>query len=150
MRLAILLLAITCVLLGAPLKTSGDPFVRVAGHDLTIDRQPFHFVGANLAVMHGLKNRAATEAVIEGAAKDGLRVGRVWAFGEGDADAPDWQRESYLFRAGPDGWVESGDRDALAPGGADEGYGQARHVAVRIDGDEELGVGQRDGVWPEI
>jgi mannan endo-1,4-beta-mannosidase len=110
MRLAILLLAITCVLLGAPLKTSGDPFVRVSGHDLTIDRQPFHFVGANLAVMHGVKNRAATEAVLEGAAKDGLHVGRVWAFGEGDADAPAWQREGFLFRAGPDGWVEAGPR----------------------------------------
>ncbi|HVR00554.1 MAG TPA: cellulase family glycosylhydrolase [Polyangia bacterium] len=109
-RLAILLLAITCVLLGAPLKTSGDPFVRVSGHDLTIDRQPFHFVGANLAVMHGVKNRAATEAVFEGAAKDGLHVGRVWAFGEGEADAPAWQREGFLFRAGPDGWVEAGPR----------------------------------------
>src|SRR5882672_5832652 len=110
MRLAILLLALACVLLGAPLKTSGDPFVRAAGHDLTIDRQPFHFVGANLAVMHGLKNRAATEAVLEGASKDGLRVGRVWAFGEGEADAPSWQREGFLFRAGPDGWVEAGPR----------------------------------------
>ena len=90
MRVAILLLAVTCILLGAPLKTNGDPFVRASGHDLVIDRQPFHFVGANLAVMHGPSNRAATEAVIEGAAKDGLRVGRVWAFGEGDADAPAW------------------------------------------------------------
>jgi mannan endo-1,4-beta-mannosidase len=107
-RLAILLLAITCVLLGAPLRTSGDPFVRVAGHDLTLDRQPFHFVGANLAVMHGPKNRAAAETVLEGAAKDGVRVGRVWAFGEGDVDAPAWQREGYLFRAGPEGWVEGG------------------------------------------
>jgi mannan endo-1,4-beta-mannosidase len=109
-RLAILLLAITCVLLGAPLRTSGDPFVRVAGHDLTLDRQPFHFVGANLAIMHGPKNRAAAETVLDGAAKDGVRVGRVWAFGEGEADAPAWQRESFLFRAGPDGWVEGGPR----------------------------------------
>src|SRR5450432_722025 len=110
MRLAILLLAITCVLLGAPLKTSGDPFVRVAGHDLTLDREPYHFVGANLAIMHGPKNRAAAEAVLEGAAKDGVHVGRVWAFGEGDADAPAWQRENFLFRAGPEGWIEAGPR----------------------------------------
>ncbi|HSZ81346.1 MAG TPA: cellulase family glycosylhydrolase [Polyangia bacterium] len=110
MRVAILLLAVTCILLGAPRGTNGDPFVRTSEHDLVIDRQPFHFVGANLAVMHGPANRAATEAVIEGAAKDGLRVGRVWAFGEADADAPEWQRENYLFRAGPDGWVESGPR----------------------------------------
>jgi mannan endo-1,4-beta-mannosidase len=108
MRLAIVALAITCVVLGAPLKTSGDPFVRVSGHELTVDRQPFHFVGANLAIMHGPKNRAAVETVLEGAAKDGVRVGRVWAFGEGDPDAPAWLRDSFLFRAGPDGWVEAG------------------------------------------
>jgi hypothetical protein len=107
-RLAILLLAITCVVLGAPLRTSGDPFVRVAGHELTLDRQPYHFVGANLAIMHGPKNRASAEDVLAGAAKDGVHVGRVWAFGEGDADAPLWLRENFLFRAGPDGWVEGG------------------------------------------
>jgi mannan endo-1,4-beta-mannosidase len=108
MRLAILLLAITCVLLGAPLRTSGDPFVRVAGHDLTLDRQPYHFVGANVTVMHGPKNRAAAETVLAAAAQDGVRVARVWAFGEGDADAPAWLRDNFLFRAGPDGWVEGG------------------------------------------
>jgi mannan endo-1,4-beta-mannosidase len=109
-RIAILLLAITCILLGAPLRTSGDPFVRVAGHELTFDRQPYHFVGANLSIMHGAKNRAGTEAVLAGAAQDGVRVGRVWAFGEGDADAPAWLRDNFLFRAGPDGWVEGGPR----------------------------------------
>jgi hypothetical protein len=110
MRLAILLLAITCVLLGAPLRTSGDPFVRRTDHELTIDRKPFHFVGANLAVMHGAANRAAAETVIAGAAHDGLRVGRVWAFGEGDANAPAWLRDNFLFRAGPEGWLEAGPR----------------------------------------
>ena len=110
MRLAILLLAITCVLLGAPLRTSGDPFVRRSDHELTIDRKPFHFVGANLAVMHGSANRAATELVVQGAAHDGIRVGRGWAFGDGDADAPAWQRDTFLFRAGPEGWVEAGPR----------------------------------------
>jgi mannan endo-1,4-beta-mannosidase len=109
-RIAILLLAITCILLGAPLKTIGDPFVRVDGNQLTLDRRPFHFVGANLAVMHGAPNRAAAETVMQGAAKDGVRVGRVWAFGEGDADAAPWLRESFLFRAGPTGWVEEGPR----------------------------------------
>ena len=104
-RLAILLLAITCVLLGAPLRTSGDPFVRVAGHELTLDRQPFHFVGANLAVMHGAKNRDAVETVLAGAAKDGVRVGRVWAFGEGDADAPGWCATAICSARGPRaGW----------------------------------------------
>src|SRR4051812_33018944 len=109
-RIAILILAVMCVLVGAPLKTSGDPFVRVSGHDLTIDHQPFHFVGANLAIMHGPANRAAAEAVLQGAAKDGVRVGRVWAFGEAEGDAPAWQRDNFLFRAGADGWVEAGPR----------------------------------------
>jgi mannan endo-1,4-beta-mannosidase len=108
LRVAILALAITCVVLGAPLKTSSDPFVRVTGHELTLERQPFHFVGANMAIMHGPKNREAAEAVLQGAAKDGVHVGRVWAFGESDADAPGWLRDSFLFRAGPDGWVEAG------------------------------------------
>jgi Cellulase (glycosyl hydrolase family 5) len=110
MRVAILILAITCVLLGAPLSTSGDPFVRVAEHNLTVDRQPFHFVGANLAIMHGPANRAAAESVLQGAALDGIRVGRIWAFGEGDADAASWLRENFLFRAGPGGWIEAGPR----------------------------------------
>jgi mannan endo-1,4-beta-mannosidase len=65
-------------------------------------------VGANLAIMHGPKNRAAAEAVLAGAAQDGVHVGRVWAFGEGDADAPAWLRDNFLFRAGPEGWVEGG------------------------------------------
>jgi hypothetical protein len=98
------------VLLGAPLSTSGDPFVRVAEHNLTVDRQPFHFVGANLAIMHGAANRAAAEAVLQAAALDGIRVGRIWAFGEGDADAAPWLRENFLFRAGLDGWIEAGPR----------------------------------------
>src|SRR5262245_65332137 len=100
-RVAILLLAVTCILLGAPLKTSGDPFVRVSGYELTVDRKPFHFVGANLAVMHGPTNRAAAEAVLQGAVADGVKVGRLWAFGEADADASPWLRENFLFRAGP-------------------------------------------------
>src|SRR6185436_12191317 len=35
-----------------------DPFVRVAGAELVLDGKPFHFVGANLAVMHGPAQRA--------------------------------------------------------------------------------------------
>src|SRR5205814_1480995 len=37
-------------------------------------------------------------------AGDGLRVARVWAFGEGTGDADEWSRRHQLFRAGPDGW----------------------------------------------
>jgi mannan endo-1,4-beta-mannosidase len=107
---AIFVLAVACILVGAPLKTSGDPFVRVRGHELVYDREPFHFVGANLAIMHGAANRAAAETVLREAARDGLRVARIWAFGEGDANAAPALRENYLFRAGPEGWVEAGPR----------------------------------------
>ena len=107
-RLAFVIFAISVALLVLPLRTVGDPVVHRNGHELILDRKPFHFVGANLAVMHGPLNRAATEAVLEGAAKDGVRVGRVWAFGEGDANAPGWLRDNFLFRAGPDGWVDAG------------------------------------------
>jgi mannan endo-1,4-beta-mannosidase len=110
MRAAIVLIAIALLLLAMPMRTSGDLFVRRSGHELVVDGRPFHFVGANLAIMHGPQNRAAAEAVIEGATKDGIRVGRVWAFGEGDANAPGWLRENFLFRAGPEGWVDAGPR----------------------------------------
>ncbi|HVZ71000.1 MAG TPA: hypothetical protein VHJ20_01385 [Polyangia bacterium] len=121
-RLALVIIAVSLALLVLPLRTVGDPFVRRNGRDLMLDKKPFHFVGANLAIMHGPANRAAAEAVLTGAAKDGVRVGRVWAFGEGDATAPDWLRDNYLFRAGPDGWIDAGpkhlDRVVAAAGRA--------------------------------
>jgi mannan endo-1,4-beta-mannosidase len=60
--------------------------------------------------MHGPDNRAAAEAVIAGAQRDGVTVGRVWALGEGDRDAATWLRDHFLFRAGPRGWVDAGPR----------------------------------------
>jgi mannan endo-1,4-beta-mannosidase len=125
-RIAILLLAVLCVVVGAPLRTNGDPYVRVNGHDLTIDRKPIHFVGANLAIMHGPRSRAAADEVLQGAAKDGVKVGRVWALGEGEANAPAWQRDAFLFRAGPDGWIEAG------PAHLDRVVAIAGRVGVRL------------------
>ncbi|MDB4981990.1 MAG: Endo,4-beta-mannosidase [Myxococcales bacterium] len=107
-RLAFVIFAVSAALLLLPLRTVGDPVVHRLGHELVLDKKPFHFVGANLAIMHGPQNRAAAEAVLGGAAKDGIRVGRVWAFGEGDANAPAWLRDNFLFRAGPDGWIDAG------------------------------------------
>ena len=66
--------------------------------------RPFYFVGANLNVMHGKTARAGAAATIAAAAADGMRVGRVWALGEGPGDSPAWKREDVLFRDGPDGW----------------------------------------------
>ena len=85
-------------------------FVRVRGNQLVVgdDGAPFRFAGANLAVMHGPDSRAGAAALLDEAARDGLRVGRIWAFGEGAADAAPWQKEGYYFRAGPGGWIDAG------------------------------------------
>lgn len=100
----------------APLETTPGAapappaFVRVRGNRFVVGEQPFRFVGANLSVMHGPDNRAAAEEVLAGAAEDGLRVARVWALGEGEADAAPWLRDNFLFRAGPTGWIDAGPR----------------------------------------
>ena len=92
---------------GAAPTRAGDPFVRVRGDQLVLDGAPFRFAGANLALMHHPENRAAAEALMTQAARDGIRVARIWALGEGAADAAEWQRDSYFFRAGPTGWIEA-------------------------------------------
>ncbi|HJZ88602.1 MAG TPA: hypothetical protein VKN99_25690 [Polyangia bacterium] len=81
-------------------------FVRVEGADFALDGQSFRFVGANLRVMHGQVYRERYQEVLDAAARDGLRVGRIWALGEGEPDAEPWRRAEDLFRAGPDGWIE--------------------------------------------
>jgi hypothetical protein len=82
-------------------------FVIARGARLMLGQHPFEFVGANLAITHGPESRASVGVVLDGAAADGVRVGRVWAFGEGLADAPPWVRANFLFRAGPDDWIEA-------------------------------------------
>jgi len=83
------------------------PFITVSGTRFMEGGRPFQFVGANLNVMHGPEPRDKTPLTVGAAAADGLRVGRVWALGEGLDDSPSWVRRHYLFRAGPDGWQES-------------------------------------------
>lgn len=111
-------LAIAVSLLSAAL--AGEPTVRAL--DTTLDvaprepitvvgtrfmhrGAPYRFVGANVAIMHGPRHRAALEATLDAVRADGLGVVRVWALGERPADAPSWARE-YAFRLGPEGWVE--------------------------------------------
>jgi mannan endo-1,4-beta-mannosidase len=81
-------------------------FVSVQGADFVENGKPFHFVGANLHVTHGQPARKHYEDIIAAAARDGLTVGRVWALGEGELDAPEWAQKFDLFRAGPEGWIE--------------------------------------------
>lgn len=98
-------------------------FVRTDGARFVVGGRPFAFVGANLEVVQGGRNREKYRATISALAKDGLTVGRVWAFGEGPADAKSWYLAEQLFRAGPDGFVE-------------ESYAQLDKVlaAARADG----------------
>lgn len=81
--------------------------MRVEGHRFVVDGKPFHFVGANLSIMHHPEKRRGAEEVLTAAARDGIRVARVWAFGEGPRKATPWQRAHLYFRAGPSDWIEA-------------------------------------------
>jgi mannan endo-1,4-beta-mannosidase len=81
-------------------------FVRVSGTSFTLRGAPFHFLGANVAVMHGQAHRASMERILDAVRDDGLTVIRVWALGERPASALPWTRD-YAFRIGEDGWVEA-------------------------------------------
>jgi hypothetical protein len=106
---AALLLVTPLAVLGATIATQRHrDFVGVDGPHLVLAGRPFRFVGANLAIMHDEPWRSRARDTLAAAAADGLTVGRVWALGEGPADADDWERREHLFRAGPDGWVEAG------------------------------------------
>jgi mannan endo-1,4-beta-mannosidase len=93
-----------------PGAVPASSFVVARGPRLMLGQRPFEFVGANLAITHGPESRASVGVVLDGAAADGVRVGRVWAFGEGLADASPWVRANFLFRAGPDDWIEAAAR----------------------------------------
>lgn len=79
-------------------------FVAARGAQFFIDHQPFRFVGANAAVMYGAEERGNMPETLRQTARDGVRVIRVWAFGEG-GDRRDWPRENH-FRSAPDDWNE--------------------------------------------
>jgi mannan endo-1,4-beta-mannosidase len=80
-------------------------FVGVEGDRFVLAGEPFRFVGANVAIMHGPRHRAAVDATLDAARDDGLSVVRVWALGEQPTDAAPWARD-YAFRFGPEGWIE--------------------------------------------
>ena len=76
-------------------------FVATNGTRFVVDGKPFRFVGANVAVMYRDEDRARMPETLREAAKDGVRVLRVWAYGEGDehssvqavgGDRHDWPR----------------------------------------------------------
>lgn len=105
-------LPVSCLLalLGASPCAAQGPirdgaFVEVEGTRFVVSGQPFHVVGANVAVTHGEAQRRAMSDVLGAIAADGGNVVRVWALGEYRAEAPPWSR-SYAFRAGEEGWIE--------------------------------------------
>jgi len=91
---------------------SKDQFVRQRGGRFMIGQKPFRFVGANVAVMYRDEDRARMPETLRQAAQAGIKVVRVWAFGEGGpddvkpmADFEDWPRHHY-FRRAPGEWNE--------------------------------------------
>lgn len=88
-------------------------FVSTDGARFTVDGRPFRFVGANVAVMYRDEDRARMPETLKEAARDGIRVVRVWAFGEGGendigpvgGDRNDWPR-THPFRRAPGEWNE--------------------------------------------
>ncbi|HKG60679.1 MAG TPA: cellulase family glycosylhydrolase [Pyrinomonadaceae bacterium] len=93
-------------------STPRDQFVRQRGGRFTIGQKPFRFVGANVAIMYRDEDRERMPETLRQVAQTGMKVVRVWAFGEGGpndvkpmADFEDWPRHHY-FRRAPGEWNE--------------------------------------------
>lgn len=93
-------------------KPAANQFVRQRGGRFFVGNRPFRFVGANVAVMYRDDDRARMPETLRQASQAGIRVVRVWAFGEGGpndvkpmADFADWPRE-HSFRLAPGQWNE--------------------------------------------
>jgi len=91
---------------------SGGAFVHQRGGRFFIGNQPFRFVGANVAIMYRDEDRERMPETMRQAAQAGIKVVRVWAFGEGGpndvkpmADFADWPR-NHPFRWAPGQWNE--------------------------------------------
>jgi mannan endo-1,4-beta-mannosidase len=88
-------------------------FARQRGGRLFVGNQPFRFVGANVAVMYRDEDRERMPETMSQAAQAGIKVVRVWAFGEGGPndvkpvgrDFEDWPRH-HSFRFAPGQWNE--------------------------------------------
>ncbi|HLA10771.1 MAG TPA: cellulase family glycosylhydrolase [Pyrinomonadaceae bacterium] len=87
-------------------------FVQVRGGKFVIDGRPFRFIGANVSVMYRDEDRERMPETLKHAANAGIRVLRVWAYGEGGtndigplADFADWPRH-HPFRWAPGQWNE--------------------------------------------
>lgn len=100
--------------LGSSGRATRRGFIGTRGASFVLDGQPFRFVGANVSVMYRDEDRARMPETMSEAARQGLRVVRVWAHGEGGEDSniksvggdrEDWPRK-HPFRFGPEDWNE--------------------------------------------
>ena len=89
-----------------------EHFVRQRGGRFFIGQKPFRFVGANVAIMYRDEDRERMPETLRQAAQLGIKVVRVWAFGEGGPndvkpmkDFEDWPRH-HSFRLAPGQWNE--------------------------------------------
>ena len=96
----------------ATTPVNGGQFVRQRGGRFMIGNKPFRFVGANVALMYRDEDRERMPETLRQAAEAGIKVVRVWAFGEGGpndvrpmADFEDWPRH-HSFRQAPGQWNE--------------------------------------------
>ena len=93
-------------------SVSNSRIARQRGGRFFVGNKPFRFVGANVAVMYRDEDRERMPETIRKAAELGIKVVRVWAFGEGGpndvkpiADFEDWPRH-HSFRIAPGQWNE--------------------------------------------
>lgn len=97
---------------GAFVRTSGAQFV-IAPTSPSASGQPaqastsFRFVGANFRALQGEQERRLYRETLQAMARDGVSVGRVFAFGEGLPTASEWEKRFTLFRTGPTDFVEA-------------------------------------------
>ena len=86
-------------------------FVTAKGSRFLVDGRPFRFVGANVAVIYGNEERTFMPDTMREAARDGIQVVRIWAFGESDAeDSPGSgvaRNEWLKLDTRPDGFTSS-------------------------------------------
>lgn len=114
----ILILSAAVLFLGAsPADHAGrdarNKFARQRGGRFFVENKPFRFVGANVAVMYRDEDRERMPETLRHAAQAGIKVVRIWAFGEGGPndvnpvgnDFEDWPRH-HPFRFAPGRWNE--------------------------------------------
>lgn len=99
-------------------RTPPASFVSTNGARFTVDGKPFRFVGANAAVIYGAEERRLMPETLAAASRSGIRVVRIWAFGETNelgasprgVSPHEWLYDSP-FRRGPEGWNEEAFRN---------------------------------------